>query len=48
MVSAETPLRTGEVVEILHSPRSRPSVGQLARARTGRARNRTRAALHPG
>ena len=45
MVSAETPLHTGDVVEILHSARARPSLGQLGRVRTARARNRIRAAL---
>jgi (p)ppGpp synthase/HD superfamily hydrolase len=45
MVSADTPLNNGDVVEILHSARMRPSVGQLARVRTARARNRIRAAL---
>jgi (p)ppGpp synthase/HD superfamily hydrolase len=45
MVAADTPLRTGDVVEILHSPRAQPSAGQLRRVRTPRARNRIRAAL---
>lgn len=47
MVSAKTPLNTGDVVEIIHSARARPSVGQLANVRTPRARNRIRAALPP-
>jgi GTP pyrophosphokinase len=47
MVSADTPLETGDVVEILCSARARPSMGQLDRARTARARNRIRAALAP-
>jgi len=45
MVSADTELHTGDVVEILRSARARPSVGQLGRVRTARARNRIRAAL---
>lgn len=45
MATIATPLRTGDVVEILHSARARPSEGQLGRVRTARARNRIRAAL---
>jgi (p)ppGpp synthase/HD superfamily hydrolase len=45
LVKLETPLATGDVVEILHSARSRPTEGQLGRVRTARARNRIRAVL---
>ncbi|APR80997.1 GTP pyrophosphokinase [Minicystis rosea] len=48
MVPVDTPLETGDVVEILCSARARPSKGQLARVRTARARNRIRAALQRG
>jgi GTP pyrophosphokinase len=48
MVTTGAELHTGDVVEILHSARARPSPGQLARVRTARARNRIRAALPPG
>jgi (p)ppGpp synthase/HD superfamily hydrolase len=40
-----TPLRSGQVVEVLHHARSHVSAGQLTRVRTARARNRIRAAL---
>jgi len=45
LVSAGTPLATGDIVEILHSARARPTEGQLGRVRTARARNRIRAVL---
>jgi GTP pyrophosphokinase len=45
LVTLEAPLRTGDVVEILHSARSRPTEGQLGRVRTARARNRIRTLL---
>jgi GTP diphosphokinase / guanosine-3',5'-bis(diphosphate) 3'-diphosphatase len=48
LVPLGTPLATGDVVEILHSARSRPTEGQLGRVRTARARNRIRAVLPRG
>jgi GTP pyrophosphokinase len=45
MVRLDTPLATGDVVQILSSARARPTERQLARVRTARARNRIRALL---
>lgn len=48
LVKLHAPLATGDIVEILHSARSRPTEGQLGRVRTARARNRIRAVLPRG
>lgn len=44
---AGTTLRTGDIVEIIHSSRAHPTAGQIDRVQTARARNRIRAALPP-
>ncbi|MDC0745418.1 TGS domain-containing protein [Polyangium mundeleinium] len=48
LVPLTTRLHTGDVVEVMHSARARPTVGQLGRVQTPRARNRIRAALPEG
>jgi len=47
IVPLSTQLSSGDVVEILHTTRARPTAGQLGRVLTARARNRIRRALTP-